>query len=385
MQRLFSISIALLVGLGLWAQESPHVRSITIQADNDFEGYELIEPDSNRLFILAENWHNIRAAPRATMKVLEYLHKEANVRILAIEQGASAAHMINSYLQSGDTTTLRHIARNTMFWGKENWTFFEDLRAFNSTLPKEDRVSVASIDIEYKMESAIFVINELIGDKSIPNDLKGTVGLFQQLFEDARAHREKYQGLAVMYYYNRETVEALVHKSLDEVDRNSKAYMDFFGDDFVQFATLILEMDDGLTFDYTNPNNKYKFRDRLIYNKFEDLAANYPNVGTLCVIGMRHTSKGSSVYKLDKLASSPFYEKVMVIRISALLNKAINSSDLKRFNYNYPNQLRNNPATLLKHTEEDAALRSNKNFDYTLFINEGGMLTPWEKVYRRKR
>ncbi|MEO9483829.1 MAG: erythromycin esterase family protein [Ekhidna sp.] len=365
------------------AQTSPDITPISIGKDNDFKGYDLIDIANNRVFVLAEHWHNIRTVPRASMKVLEHLHKEGNVRILAIEQGASAAYMINKFLQSGDTISLRHIVRNTMFWGQENWAFFEDLRAFNQTLPEEERVFVRSIDIEYKMESAIYVINELIKQKEIPASLESTVGAFKQLFEDTRAHRESHQGLSVMYYYDREVVENLVLKTIDEMELKSDEYTDFFGDDFVRFATMILEMDDGLTFDYTNPNNNYKFRDRLIYDKFTSLAEEYPTAGILCIIGMRHATKGSSIYKLDKLPLSPLQDQVLIIKISALLNKVIVSSDLRKLNFNYPDQLKVNPATLIKHGIENTALKSSKDFDYTLFINSSGELTPYEKVYKR--
>lgn len=366
------------------AQSSPNIRAVSIEKDNDFSGFELIEPDSNQVFVLAEHWHNIRSVPRATMKVLRYLHRQANVRIFAIEQGASVAYMINEYLATGDTTKLRQITRNTMFWGKENWEFFEDLYAFNQELPEQERVFIKSIDIEYKMESAIFVINQLIGDKEIPESLNGTIGVFKQIFETTREHREQYQGLSVMYYYDRDLIENLVLMTIEEMERKSDDYTSFFGDDFIQFATMILEMDDGLTFDYTNPNNNYKFRDRLIHKKFESLVEEYPDTGILCVIGMRHATKGSSIYKLDKLPFSPLYGKVSVIKISALFNKLIISSDLKRINFNYPNQLKKNSATLIRHTEEDAALRSSKGFDHTLFINSGGEITPFEKVYKRE-
>ncbi len=372
----------LLICATSYAQVPSNIQSISIEKDDDFRGYDQIAMDSNRVFVLAEHWHNIRSVPRATMKLLRYLYTHGNVRILAIEQGASAAHMVNSYLDSGDTTKLRHIVRNTMFWGKENWAFFEDLRKFNQTLPIDERVFVKSIDIEYKMESAIYVINELIGEKDIPSSLMNTVGIFKQLFENTKSHRESYQGLSVMYYYDREVVESLVLKTIDEMERKSEIYTTFFGDEFVQFATLILEMDDGLTFDYTNPNNNYKFRDRLIYKKFISLVEEYPDKGILCVIGMRHASKGSSISKLDKLDFSPLKDQVMTIKISALFNKLIISSDLRKLNFNYPEQLKVNPATLIKHTNSDAALRSSKNFDYTIFINATGELTPFENVYK---
>lgn len=361
--------------------ENSHFTTISIEDDHEYEGYELLETSDNQLFVLAEHWHNIQKVPKATLKLLRYLHKEANVRILAIEQGESVAFMINGYLESGDTIMLKHITRNTLFWGKENRQFFIDLRNFNLTLPVSERIGVWSIDIEYKMASAIYVINELIGQNNIPEPLSQTLGAFKFLFDDTKEHREQYDGLATMFYYDKELVTDLVLKTLNDLEVNSKEYISFFDDEFVQFATLILEMDDGLTFDYTNPNTNYKFRDRLIYKKTLDLIEDNPDTGILCVIGMRHATKGSSMRKLNDLSFSPLYGKVMTIRVSALLNKLITSSDLKRFNFSHPKQLKSNSATLIKHDPDDSALKSSKEFDYTIFINASGNLTPFENVY----
>jgi len=330
--------------------------------------------------VLAEHWHNIKAVPRATFKVLKYLHKKGNVRILAIEQGKSVASMINSYLKSGDTTMLQDITRNTMFWGKENRQFFSDLRLFNESLSEEDRVIVKSIDIEYKMEAAIYAINQFIQDKEIPPSLNETLGEFKRIYDQTKEHRETYDAIAVMYYYDRDFIQDLIIRTINDLEDNSDTYIDFLGESFTEFATMILEMDDGLAFDYTNPNNNYKFRDRIIYENFLSLIESSHDKGILCVIGMRHTTKGSSIYDLQNKSSSPLKGKVLSIRISALFNKTINASDLRKINFNYPNQLKKNPATLIKHDDSDALLRSKKGFDYTLFINESGNLTPYKNI-----
>lgn len=368
--------------ISLFAQiDTTDFKAVSIKNDGDFDGFELIDPGSNQLFILAEHWHNIQLVPQATLKLLQYLHREGNVRILAIEQGASAAHLINSYLKSGDTIKLQQITRNTLFWGKENRSFFRELRAFNLTLPEEKQIWVRSIDIEYKMASAIFVINELIGDKSIPETLNSTVGIFRHLFESSTDHREQFDGLAVMYYYDRDLVERLVLHTLQELKEKEADFRQFLEDDFAQFSRMITEMDQGIVFDYTNPNTNYKFRDRLIEKKMSDLAKEFPDQGILTVIGMRHATKGSSLINLSTDINSPIYEKVMTIRVSALLNKILPSGDLKKFNYNYPKQLKLNKATLIIHNPDDSALKSAKGFDYTIFINENGNLTPFNNVY----
>lgn len=373
-------AICLFLAILVQAQTSPNLRVLSIEKDKDFNGFELLELKDERVFVLAEHWHNIRTVPRATMKLLRFLHENANVRILAIEQGASAAYMINKYLHSGDSLILRQITRNTMFWGQENYAFLQDLYEFNQTLPKAYRVFVKSIDVEYKMESAVFVINDLIDEKMVPESLSQTVGVFQQMFEDTRNHREQFDGLSVMYYYDRDFTSQLVNNTLVDIENRSSVYQDFFGRDFEQFSTMIRDMSNGLIFDYTNPNTNYKFRDGIIHTKFEELLTTYPDEGVLCVIGMRHATKGSSIYKLNSADSSPAFGKVMKIRVSALFKNTFKTSDLRRINFSYPKQLRTQRATLIKHDPNDPALRSAKSFDYTLFLNDNGELTPFRNV-----
>lgn len=379
--RLLNVLILVCLSNSVSSQDySSYVQPVSIENDKDFKGFDLIDPGTSKLFVLGEHWHNIRSVPKATLKLLQYLHEEANVKILAIEHGKSVAFMINEYLKSGDQEILENITRNTMFWGQENRAFLKDLREFNQNLPKNDRIIVKSIDIEYKQESAIYMINDFIGDKSIPDELKSTVGEFQRIYAETKEHRESYDGLAIMFYYDREFVQQLIIQTINDLEDESQKYIDFFAEDFSDFATMILEMDDGLTFDYTNPNQHYRFRDRLIYKNFIELVDEYPNVGILCPIGMRHMMKNSSLSDLDIRPSSPLKDQVTYIRISALLKKSINAGDLKKINFNFPNQLKVNSATIIKHSKENAILRSGKGFDYTLFINENGSLTPFDNV-----
>ena len=360
---------------------SPNLQTISIDKNDDFTGFDLLDIADEQLFVMAEHWHNIKSVPRTTMKLLRYLHQNANVRILAIEQGASVAFMINQYLSSGDTTMLRDISRNTMFWGKENYAFFEDLREFNLSIPEEERIIVRSIDIEYKMESAIYVLNQMTEGKTIPAELEPTIGEFQWMYNQTKEHRESYQGLAVMFYYNKENVTELVKRTLFAMRDDPSPYQSFFGTSYEQFSTMMQDMADGLYFDYTNPNTKYKFRDRLIHSKFIDLINENPDTGILCVIGERHALKSSSIGKLKFSELSPLKGRVMNIRVSALFNGSFLSSDIRRIHFSNPNVLKFHRATLIKHVANDPSLKTKKGFDYSLFINEDGMLTRFDNVY----
>ena len=63
--------IPLLVALVLILQvvfgqlQTPNVQEISINHDDDFKGFELIEVEGIQLFALGEHWHNIKSVPQA--------------------------------------------------------------------------------------------------------------------------------------------------------------------------------------------------------------------------------------------------------------------------------------------------------------------------------
>jgi hypothetical protein len=364
------------------AQSSSNLTSISIQNDQQFSGYDLLREPNKRLFVLGEHWHNIQAVPEASLKVLQYLHQSHGVRVLAIEQGTSAALMVNQYLESGDTTLLRDIARYTMFWAREHRVFFTQLRAYNLELPKDQRIQVKSIDIEYKMESAVYVINQWLDGKTVPDSLSSTLGEFVRIFKETRQHRESYQNLLVHFYYDKSYMKELVAITRQDLYLQPDAYRHVLTDRFEDFSQMITDMLHGLAFDYTNPLTNYKYRDALIEEKFLQLAEEYPTTGILCIIGMRHMEKRSSIYKLNERSGSPWENQVVKVRVSALYNGGFFSGDLRRINFAHPDQLKDQDATLIKHEASDASLHSKKGFDYTLFLNRNGQLKPFENVYR---
>lgn len=380
--RAIATCICLFVSLLVCGQSTSQMVAVSIAQDDDFSGYDLLNEPNKRLFVLGEHWHNIQAVPEANLKLLQYLHRSHGVRVLAIEQGTSAALMVNQYLENGDTTLLRDIARYTMYWAREHWTFFEQLRAFNLKLPAGERIRVHSVDIEYKMEPAVYIINQWLKDKVIPDSLSRTLGEFVRIFEETREHRESYQNLLVHFYYPKDYMAQLVANTLADLQVRPEAYEQVLADRFEDFQEMITDMQHGLLFDYTNPLTNYKYRDTLIEGKFLELADEYPSEGILCVIGMRHMEKRSSIYKLNERSGSPWENQVVKIRLSALYNGGFFSGDLRRLNFSYPNQLKDQDATLIQHTSTDAPLRSKKGFDYTLFLNRNGQLKPFKKVYR---
>ena len=362
-----------------------YVNSIDIDSNDNYDGFQFLDTEEKHLFFLAESQHAIRMTPVVTLKFLKYLHDEANVRILAIEHGYSVEYLINQYLDRQDTTLLRQISRNSMYWGKENYAFLKELALYNNQLPDNEKILVKSIDIEYKQESALLLIRKLIGEKEIPIPLIPTLGEFKRIVDDKKEHREQFDGLNLLFYYDKAEVANLVSSSLSHIESSKKLYSDFFNDDFTHFNTIIEDLEKGIRFDYTNSNSNYKYRDDIIYEKFVSLIEEHPNTGILCAIGLRHTTEKSSGNRLDSQAGSPLVNKVMTIRISALQKKGISKKNLRKLNDSLDDFLLTNRSTLIKHDKTVRFLRQAGLYDYTLFINDVNKLTPFKNSYYGKK
>ena len=286
---------------------SGNLSAIDIKSECDFSGFGLLQTWGKRYFFLGEETsHNLKQTPAVTFKFLKYLHKEANVRVLAIEHGYSVAYLINQYLSNPDSMLLRQISRNTMYWGKENYYLIRQLARFNSQLPDTEKITVEAIDIEYKAESAVLLVNKLISTKKIPKELDITLGGFKRIFEEKRSHREQFDGLIVPFYYDKARISSLVATTVGHLRDNDVLYKDFFGADFTHFARMIRDLESGiLNYNYIRPRKHLRFRDDIMFNRMVDIALRHKEKNILCVVGSRHIEKGFSGYRIAKGKKCP--------------------------------------------------------------------------------
>jgi hypothetical protein len=343
-------------------------------------GLSLLDTRSKQFFFLGESRHGMRQTPSVMLTLLKHLNKTANTRILALEHGYSVAYMLNKYLATKDSVLLREISKNSMLWGKENYTFIQDLAVYNDQLPSDQKIIVRSIDIEFKAEPAVFVINEFIGNRTIPMILQKTLGEFKKIFDEKNVHRQSFDGLNIFHYYDRKRMVAMITDTYLDYQINKTIYSEFFGSNATHFDRIIQDLYAGyVRFNARRPNANFKFRDDIIYQRFVDLMNGYPTTGILCTIGAAHLKPKSSGSR------SPVKDQSLTIVVHGDLKGRILNRKLRNLNSYLDGALSKNDFTLIRHADNVKRFKSSfAQCNYSIFMRDGKELTPFEKSFTGK-
>jgi hypothetical protein len=140
-----------------------------------------------RFFFVGEEHHKqINSAIQLTF--LLYLHRHARVRHLIIEGSYSTGFLINQYLQTGEEGLLRKALTNIPVCPEDQMAIYQQLYAYNQSLPEDQRIEVAGIDLEHSPELALQVLHTLLPAQAsqIPAELQAIVTRIEDL------HRSPY-------------------------------------------------------------------------------------------------------------------------------------------------------------------------------------------------
>ena len=250
------LSLALFANICAFSQHIAPASEIDIQYNDNFGGFELINLTDKKVFIIAEDVHNRRLTPAMTLKFLQFLYHQQKIRTIAIEGGVSTALLLNYYLESGDTTLLREIARHSFFWSKEHFVYYQTLAAWNNTLPLDQRIVFESADIEIKQESVILALNIILDDRPIPAPIS-KLESFRTIFKEKESHRKQYLGLNVQYYYDKKRCSTLVDEVLGDLKLNEDAYKTFFSEKYNLFKTMMIDLKAQYIFDLSHKHQIY--------------------------------------------------------------------------------------------------------------------------------
>ena len=358
-------------------------QNLNIGYNQAYEGFHRLDLEGYRLFFLGETQHLLLKTPALTIKLLTYLHQYASTRIWAIEQGHSAAFLINKYLDRPDSALLRQIARNTLFWGKESIEALVQLSIYNRKLPPHQKIIVKGIDVEYKPAPAILMFNMLMAGKPIPESLMPTLGQIRQIFEDTRAHREQYEALMVHFYYDKVKFTDIVSRTYAHWKASPAMYKSYFGHDYHHFEQSLEGLMAGfIRYDYSKPTRKIKARDQFIYDALAKIGEAHPNKGVLCVIGSGHLLRNTSGDWLRRSASSPYQGKTLNLFLHAPFGSKLKPYRIKKANNLLSGILLNQPATLIENKEGCQVFGSlNWHADYYVFLNDGRYYTSFSNAF----
>jgi erythromycin esterase-like protein len=352
------------------------VAAIDITNSPNFKGLELLDLTNKKVFVIAEDVHNRALVPDATLKFLMYLHAYKGIRTLAIEGGASTAYLINQYLAYQDTTLLREIIRHTFYWSKEHHTFLQNLATWNQTLPVDKRITVESADIELKQESVILAVNCMLKDKEVSRSkyLEG----FRRIYNEKETHREQFQALNTLYYYDKDQCRSLVQSVAKEMEKNPHLYNDIFGENSKLFSRMIDDLLELYVFNY-KADIKFRYRDEIIYKKLLWLQSTSPE-GFLYVVGAKHTYPDASANRLNHETNSPFRSQVIFILTTGKKKngKYEGAKAVTKTSRAYPHVFNSSNPVLIKNGNSP-----DHHFNYVLAFATNDHVTPFPNSYRR--
>lgn len=172
MKTIYLVLVSLLIGRGLWGQDSTalqqylqqHSWPVREQASVPFS-FDTSFP-RQQLFLMGEV-HGYEKAHTLDFLMLQYLHARAGVRHYVMEIDAAQAWCFNRYLQNGDEklldTVFNYWVRAGLQWGnKALYRKLQNIRQWNLSLPLSDRITILGIDKIQQLPLALQYFNTLL-------------------------------------------------------------------------------------------------------------------------------------------------------------------------------------------------------------------------------
>jgi hypothetical protein len=358
-------------------QTAVTVANLSIAYDQPGGGFDILAMNSKDVVVVGEDTHNRIDMPRATLKLLQYLHKTNNTRVFVIEAGTSTAWLINRFLASQDTLLLRDIARHTFYWGIEHYAFWQELAKWNEQLTVHEKIKVVSADIEIKQESVVLALNILMQEKEIPSSMSGLKTL-RGVFEETSIHRNQFNALNVRYYYDKDRCEIAAKQTLADINQRPDEYQAFFGSDLPFVQTMLRDLVFQYRYNYKDWN--FTWRDKIIYQKLLDIHAS-GLTKFIYVVGSKHTGVGASSYRLAHDATSPFKGRVVLVNITGRKSdgKFEGAKVVTELSRQYPKIFCDGCDVIIRNDGSNELL---KNYpDYTIAFKNNIHVRPFNKTF----
>lgn len=197
-----------------------HAATINLDRPDGGLPENAIDVEGKRLFLLGET-HGVAANYAIDLVLLRYFHRVAGVRAYLMEFSHAHAQFINQYLDTGDESLLDFTLEQLFGFtdgSMERRNFFTSLRAWNQSLPQQDRVTVVGFDVERMPGISIAYLKQQLGNwqlqprlleislqmSTLPErpTLAQAKAVIELLANDVAAHRQEYQSMLGDHWFN---------------------------------------------------------------------------------------------------------------------------------------------------------------------------------------
>ncbi len=277
------------------------------------EAFDILSPHlkDKKVFFSGEDHRFQKSNARFKLQLLKYLHQNAGVNVFMVEYGHGPAWLINRYLHTGDTV----IASFFEHYSTPEAELYRSLREYNSTLPEEDRISVAGIDLEKSPEVAVMVLARLIPDNGElpPQEIRlelETLEALDRYHQDLRKEeqeREMFRGWGMFGYSTRHSLELVA----DDFQEHEGLYEQYLGKGFTDFKKIIKGFEAGAHYFELEQERAMQagiFREEYLYDQFQELLEERPKQKFFgqfgrCHISLNKLENGCNRYVFNTLVS----------------------------------------------------------------------------------
>jgi hypothetical protein len=213
---------------------------------------------------MAGEVHSVAANEELNFLLLRYFRERAGVKYLLPEFSYGFCELINSYLDNGDESLLRWLYerfRGTAAYYNEGFEFWRKLRAYNQTLPPEQRIRVIGTDIEHQNLTGLRYFRTLLPDTPAPASISDALNGVSNLFSQAFTRDQLRQRC--------ETLRA-------SIDANRTIYQQYTGDKFFSLDFMTDNLLQTTDAQARQGNDFNRVRDTYLYANFLRIYSTLP-------------------------------------------------------------------------------------------------------------
>jgi len=244
----------------------------------------LLDVTGKTVFLLGET-HGFAEIRDLDFALLQHLHRTAGVRYYLMEAGPSHAWFINRYLETGDEQMLVVIFTDPVMKGTFNWTrehrsFWKLVRAWNDSLPEEDRVRAVGVDVEHQAATAAACLRRLLPNTAPPAGISDPINRVIQLADSP----------------DLKSVGSIAKVVLASLETNRADYVAFLGDHLFDFELVACNLHKAYEY-YTTPRvavkrgRKDEIREQACFEAFKRVQARLPEGRFYGCWGNAHVSQ----------------------------------------------------------------------------------------------
>jgi hypothetical protein len=283
MIRFGVLAISLLGAIALaaqpqnWEAGTKHLfHRFNMDKADDYSGMEVLQTalKGQRVFFSGENHQHVATNGLIEFKLLHFLHSKAGVRHLILELGEARGWYANQFVNQPDTISRYYLQATTSV---EHMKILEIIRAWNLSLPSEQRIQIHGVDVERFNDIALLRLSDLLPKSGVPNSLYTAVQAVHQaagwLKHDGTkefnttSRNEKYRAGTPPFSIDR-SIDLMV-SHFDSLDAELKTWL---GKDYVEVQSGINGLREYKQWNqYRSSAFYYTWREEQIYRKLTRL------------------------------------------------------------------------------------------------------------------